>query len=251
MKLILDDIRNKFGADIVVKDYNFCGSLNTKILILINGEKYVVRFPKADRRNAYDRIIFELRGIGFLVRESDLKFRSVEDQFEITRRAKQHVRCQEIVHYCPRLNYLLIKYVDGVILDVFLKTGGNPSIVLQYLSDITKYQHEGICLGDRWGPNEIVTTPKSMAGNRNEHSITFIDFDLAYLKDAVRVISEFFCSVDLARYDLQKIIFFMKGLSEFWRNDEKEGGRSDEVCSLFAILNDKDEKPLLYDPHYS
>jgi len=85
-------------------------------------------------------------------------------------------------------NWMLTRYVLGVLLKDRLSTALAKTPVLNFLNGLVHAHDHGIILADRWGGNEIVTQ-----GDR----ITFLDFDVEFRFRGLNTI-QYAASFDLA-----------------------------------------------------
>lgn len=171
---LLIDISQKIGKKLEFTDQTLHGALNNNWVIKDEEEKkYVLRIPKGNPKQL-PILRREYEGIGYVRDGSEYRLRDLEEQASFTETCrKRGIPVPQIIF----TNYyaMLREYIEGITLENFLKTN-NSTVIQENFLTLARAHAQNIVLGDRWGPNEIVTQDKS---------IVYIDFDIALkAKDA-------------------------------------------------------------------
>lgn len=136
------------------------------------GESYVLRIPKKNPKQQ-KLIKEEYQEISYAKDGSEYRFRTLDEQVTFME------ECQQwkipIVPIAEKgKHYLLLEYINGKPLSEFLAQTDYPTILSEHFTNITRAHNLGIILGDRWGPNEIVTP---------SNKLVYIDFDIALIAE--------------------------------------------------------------------
>ena len=149
------------------------GQLNFNFLLLDDSaKKYFLSIPRKNPA-IIKSLNKEYRGIGFFKFGGSFRLRSIKEIVMI------YKKCDKIGICAPKIIdydnfYLLREFIVGQLYQNALANSLNASnLVISYLTQIKKLHLQGLVLGDRWGPNEIVTS---------DGKIIFFDFDLALKK---------------------------------------------------------------------
>ena len=150
------------------------GNLNRNLIVIDSyGRKLILR-----RENPHGRqeeapfIRAEYEGVGFLKNpKNGFRFRTSEEQHKFADfLGENDVKASKTIFSDPETQ--LIIYEDGAVsldqlwITMDPKAPGTTNMALQSLAESHR---KGIVLGDRWGPNELLTA---------DNKIIFVDFDI-------------------------------------------------------------------------
>ena len=165
---LLIDISQKIGEKLKSTDQTLHGALNNNWIVKDEEEKkYVLRIQKESPLQI-PLIRAEYEGIGYVKNGKEYRFRSIEEQASFTRRCIHNNIPTPKIRYFDN-NVMLRDFVEGIPLVEFLHQKDSSAMIKNHLSNIIHAHKKGIILGDRWGPNEIVTL---------QNTLTYIDFDI-------------------------------------------------------------------------
>ena len=240
------------------------GKLNDNYLIgnKESGEEYILRVPKKDPRDVLEEIRKEYEGIGYVTNGNEYRFRNLGEQVSFINLCKQkNIPVADIVDVDK--NYMLSEFVKGIDLPNFLrkqkKRRGymlniNTLVFNTYLSSLVSAHQEGIVLGDRWGPNTIVTP---------QINIIHIDFDIELTAEDAREfelaqgtyycllhsknkgevvdkLKDFFKRKEvISLYDRTRVSEFLTGHSQYFKAHKEYGGIESEIDCLSNALKPK------------
>lgn len=135
-------------------------------------KKYLLSIPR--NNPVIIRVINkEYRGVGFFKLGGSFRLRSTREIVRLYKQcAKIGIRVPRIIDYGDY--YIFREFIEGRLFQDALSDSLNASrLVISYLTQIMQMHSRGIVLGDRWGPNEIVTP---------DDKIVFFDFDIELKK---------------------------------------------------------------------
>lgn len=215
-----------------ILEYDFRGGNLNDLLLLKdqNEKKYVLQIAKKDRPvEEYLAEFFEIVGVG-----CNYKYRSLEEQVEFSKIClKKGLPVPSIFEHDS--TFIVREFIEGLTYSEFLSKSEDSSIIIKYLKEIIKFHKKGIVMGDRWGPNEVITT-----GGK----FYFFDFDIKLLtKDSkeFEIAHSIYCSIVNAKnkeyafcllveffenkfpsyYDLSKTLHFFQKHITFYKNRNK------------------------------
>lgn len=150
------------------------GNFNKSTLLdSINGKTYIVRHENPESRNQeLPYVEAEYRGVGFLDNlQNGFRLRSSEEQYVFTSYLEN--LGISIVHpiYAEADTQLIEYYPDTKSLaDLWIRKDKTSIYATETVINALLSAHmQGVVLGDRWGPNELVS---------KEKGVIFIDFDI-------------------------------------------------------------------------
>ncbi|MBS3081170.1 hypothetical protein J4221_06880 [Candidatus Pacearchaeota archaeon] len=220
------------------------GNLNELILLRDDQKKkYILQVQKKVRPvGEYLSEFFETVGI------EDYRYRSLEEQVLFS----QH--CLDRGLLVPKIfehdyNYIIREFIEGTTYSEVLSNSEN-ALLLRYLQELMNIHKKGIVLGDRWGPNELVTP---------DGEIYFFDFDIELLdenneefeiahaiytsvinaknkKNAISLITKFFENGALSYYDCDILIKFLERHITFYEGRRKRTQTNEIVRRLIKKL---------------
>ncbi len=150
---------------------NLEGALNSNFLVRdVNDRKYVLRIPMYNEET-YKLIKKEYEGVGYVTNGREYSYRSLEEQVTFSKKCiREGVPVANVISVGQE--WMLTEFVEGTTLDKYLQANNDVTIINEHISQIMSSHKKGILIGDRWGPNEIVT---------NDNKIVYIDFDIELL----------------------------------------------------------------------
>ena len=178
-RLLLEQKNGEFSSlikfPLLVSDVQISqGHVNENVVVKsADGTLFVLRQEIPEARNrVFEHARAEYEGSGFLENpENGYGFRSVEEQRMFSEALKKAgVLCPTVYYAKDRMQ--VIEFVHGArtISDLWLNRDKNIlSVTSMVLETIVKMHKAGMVAGDRWGPNELVTT---------DGKVYLVDFDI-------------------------------------------------------------------------
>jgi len=212
------------------------GGLNVnRFLCDQHGGLYLLRSPKEASAIKID-IATELSSVGLIDAGGNYSFRSLSEQAQFM----DYCRSLDIETCVPvayTANGLIVKYVEGVSMDRYLKDG-QLDVVTIVLTNVHAAHRKGVVFGDRWARNTIITD--------NQRSVE-VDFDIALEGECAKdfeiaqllyhllhfsphrtqllaIIKDFYSDKErLADYDVERLCGFLERYCAFFGEGEYEG----------------------------
>lgn len=228
----------------------FQGGLNTNFLLRDQwGANYVLRIPLRSPKT-HVAIQNEYRGIGYCDDENGYRYRTLDEQAAFSKKCLALDIPVARTFFHTR-EYLVSEFIRGKTLSAHLRTGGDPYFVKDHVSFIMRAHQSGIIVGDRWGPNEMVTP---------QNTLRYIDFDIelkgkrarefemaqvlyhavAWAKDKERVSRLLVTCIERSTlcslYDTKKIAQFLQGHQKYFRYDQRYTGSVSGVGRIIHSL---------------
>lgn len=246
---LVERISSELGRSLRIEGSPLGGFLNDNIIVLDGMEKYLLRIPKKDppQRQLIDE---EYRGIGYGSFGREFRYRTLEEQQVFMARCREAgMDVPNVVH--AGAEHLLIEFVNGTQLDNFLKEQDDSAPLRSYPLSVAQAHTRGIVLGDRWGPNTIITPDGKFVEVDFDIELTAEDgreFEIAqvlyylllYAKNKGGVINlekEFIQGDAFSGiYDRNRVADLLEGHVGFFGNHAEYGGISDQVKALLPFL---------------
>lgn len=227
------------------------GQLNFNFSLSDNSaKKYFLSIPRKNS-TIIKSLHREYQGIDFFNLGGSFRLRPIKEMVKIYQQCEQiGISVPKIIDYDDF--FLLREFIKGQLYQNTLANSLNtPKLVISYLTQIKKLHLQGLVLGDRWGPNGIVTC---------DNKIIFFDFDLSLKKigkemelaqaiyyslinsfekeKITQVICAWLGSLSQRSYAWHKVNLLLQGHSRYFQsNIASDGVRHDNIdCYLAKIL---------------
>lgn len=152
---------------------NKYGKLNFNFLMSDRkGKKYILSIPR-DNPALIKIVSSQYRSIGLFNHGGGFQLRSIKEMVTLYQKCeKVGVLVPKIIEYGDL--FIFREFAEGRLYqDVLSQSSGSADLIISYLTQLANLHRHKIVLGDRWGPNEIVTA---------DNKIIFIDFDTKLIK---------------------------------------------------------------------
>lgn len=239
-----------YGFNLVPAGRTFPGGLgNCNLLYLLQPSNatldhpplLVFRTPKHDRLCVCDDVHDELYYTGFLQSGGSYRWRDTAQQLK-------HIHSLAMAQVSVLYPLwgdgegMLYQYIEGQTLKKYLENGGIKAIG-KVLDNMFQAHREGLCFGDSWTPNTLVTNGGRVFEFDFDLEIlgpNTREFDLAKLlyhtlhfsrnrERMLKYLDQYFESVTkLPPYELDKVILFINNYAQHHRSEEEETGKKYE-----------------------
>lgn len=223
------------------------GLFNSNIILEDNNKsKYILRMQK--QNPVLDNLEAEYRGVGYATNNTGFNLRTINEQLKFMQ------RCSDLEISVPHIiyvgkNYIITEFVEGQTLEEYLSNIDDPCILKDHLSIILELHKSNLVMGDRWGPN-IIVSPRGKLTNidfdielTDEDKMEFeiaqsLYYSMLYPKNkekAVAIAKEFLACENFSNiYDGNRVADLLKGHVKFFKN------------SIVKSIEDKIDELLLY-----
>ncbi len=151
------------------------GTMNNAYLIGHDTPQYVLLMQKdPSESESLKWINQELNSIGFFERNS-YAFRTPSEQAAIQKKLLAlGIRCPDVLAFNDNQKYIFEEFLPGLLYKDFFNqpnTDRLTNVIDRYFTDIKRANSQGMVMGNRWGPNEVVM---------DDNSLGYFDFKYGY-----------------------------------------------------------------------